>query len=131
MGVVGISAELNPGKASLATRPSLQSGAHRRSCWSGAGSRSRLQLSLQTRQSQRTHALPSRPDKDAGGPLTLERPAIITPDKDKQKQTTKQRPPQYRVMLHNDSFNKREYVVQVLLKVVDGYTLGKAGREVV
>ncbi len=26
------------------------------------------------------------------------------------------RPPNYRVLLHNDSLNKREYVVQVLLK---------------
>ena len=30
-------------------------------------------------------------------------------------------------MLHNDSFNRREYVVQVLLKVVDGYTVGEEG----
>ncbi len=34
----------------------------------------------------------------------------------KQKQKQKQKPPNYRVMLHNDSLNKREYVVQVLLK---------------
>jgi ATP-dependent Clp protease adapter protein ClpS len=34
--------------------------------------------------------------------------------KQKQKQTKK--PPNYRVLLHNDSANKREYVVQVLLK---------------
>jgi hypothetical protein len=34
--------------------------------------------------------------------------------KQKQKQTV--RPPNYRVLLHNDSLNKREYVVQVLLK---------------
>ena len=26
------------------------------------------------------------------------------------------RPPEYRVLLHNDDFNRREYVVQVLLK---------------
>eukprot|EP00959_Pyramimonas_sp_CCMP1952_P303772 6357198-Pyramimonas_sp.AAC.1 len=32
------------------------------------------------------------------------------------KRKTK-KPPQYRVLLHNDNFNKREYVVQVLLKV--------------
>lgn len=29
-------------------------------------------------------------------------------------------PPPYRVMLHNDNFNKREYVVQVLMKVIPG-----------
>ena len=39
--------------------------------------------------------------------------------------TKKKKPPRYRVMLHNDSFNRREYVVQVLLKVVDGYTVGQ------
>lgn len=30
------------------------------------------------------------------------------------------RPPIYRVMLHNDNYNKREYVVKVLIKVVEG-----------
>jgi hypothetical protein len=34
----------------------------------------------------------------------------------KQKQKQAVRPPNYRVLLHNDSLNKREYVVQVLLK---------------
>ena len=37
-----------------------------------------------------------------------------------------QRPPNYRVLLHNDAVNKREYVVQVLLKVVDGMSLERA-----
>lgn len=31
--------------------------------------------------------------------------------------------PPYRVLLHNDDFNKREYVVQVLMKVIPGMTL--------
>jgi ATP-dependent Clp protease adaptor protein ClpS len=31
--------------------------------------------------------------------------------------------PPYRVMLHNDNFNKREYVVQVLMKVIPGMTV--------
>jgi ATP-dependent Clp protease adapter protein ClpS len=30
------------------------------------------------------------------------------------------------VLLHNDNFNKREYVVSVLLKVVEGYTVDDA-----
>lgn len=34
--------------------------------------------------------------------------------------------PPYRVMLHNDNFNKREYVVQVLMKVIPGMTVDNA-----
>ncbi|CAA0806475.1 Ribosomal protein L12/ ATP-dependent Clp protease adaptor protein ClpS family protein [Striga hermonthica] len=34
--------------------------------------------------------------------------------------------PPYRVLLHNDDTNKREYVVQVLMKVIDGMTVDNA-----
>ncbi|MCO5585954.1 hypothetical protein L7F22_039889 [Adiantum nelumboides] len=34
--------------------------------------------------------------------------------------------PPYRVLLHNDNYNKREYVVQVLMKVIPGMTLDNA-----
>ena len=34
--------------------------------------------------------------------------------------------PPYRVLLHNDNFNKREYVVQVLMKVIPGMTIDNA-----
>uniref|UniRef100_A0A7N0ZSD0 Adaptor protein ClpS core domain-containing protein n=1 Tax=Kalanchoe fedtschenkoi TaxID=63787 RepID=A0A7N0ZSD0_KALFE len=34
--------------------------------------------------------------------------------------------PPYRVILHNDNFNRREYVVQVLMKVIPGMTLDNA-----
>ena len=34
--------------------------------------------------------------------------------------------PRYRLLLHNDNVNKREYVVRVLLKVVDGLTMDEA-----
>lgn len=40
--------------------------------------------------------------------------------------TTKQRPRYYRVMLHNDDFNRREYVVKVLIKVLDNFTVEDA-----
>ncbi|NJR43213.1 MAG: hypothetical protein HC767_11725 [Akkermansiaceae bacterium] len=36
------------------------------------------------------------------------------------------KPPLYKVLLHNDNSNKREYVVKVLLKVVDGLTVDDA-----
>lgn len=52
----------------------------------------------------------------------LDRPTIEkapSPGKD----TKKKQPPMYRVMLHNDNFNRREYVVQVLMKIVDGMTV--------
>ena len=42
------------------------------------------------------------------------------------KDTKKQRPRFYRVMLHNDNFNRREYVVQVLLKIIPGMTVDDA-----
>lgn len=38
----------------------------------------------------------------------------------------RRKPPFYRVLLHNDNYNKREYVVRVLLKVVEGYTVEDA-----
>lgn len=34
--------------------------------------------------------------------------------------------PPFRVLLHNDNFNKREYVVQVLMKVIPGMTIDNA-----
>jgi hypothetical protein len=39
---------------------------------------------------------------------------------------TMQRPRYYRVLLHNDDFNRREYVVKVLLKVIDNFTMEEA-----
>lgn len=44
----------------------------------------------------------------------------------KKVEKRRKRPPIYKVMLHNDDFNKREYVVQVLLKAVQGYTIEDA-----
>ncbi|WPT13254.1 ATP-dependent Clp protease adapter protein CLPS1 [Picochlorum sp. SENEW3] len=54
----------------------------------------------------------------------VERPTLpgLTPNKEQQRK----RPPIFKVLLHNDDYNKREYVVQVLLKVVEGYTVEDA-----
>ncbi|KGN64109.1 ATP-dependent Clp protease adapter protein CLPS1, chloroplastic [Cucumis sativus] len=64
-----------------------------------------------------------------GGGL-LEKPAIekTTPGRESEFDVRKSRKtsPPYRVLLHNDNFNKREYVVQVLMKVIPGMTLDNA-----
>lgn len=39
---------------------------------------------------------------------------------------SKKKPPIYKVMLHNDNYNRREYVVKVLLKTVEGLTVDDA-----
>ncbi|KAJ9163368.1 hypothetical protein P3X46_023045 [Hevea brasiliensis] len=64
-----------------------------------------------------------------GGGL-LERPIIekTTPGRESEfdlRRSRKTAPP-YRVILHNDNYNKREYVVQVLMKVIPGMTLDNA-----
>ena len=60
----------------------------------------------------------------------LDRPAPVLPGKDVDQEVDKRRqkkkPPLYRVMLHNDNVNRREYVVQVLMKTVPGMTVDTA-----
>eukprot|EP00963_Diacronema_lutheri_P010155 scaffold968_cov389-Pavlova_lutheri.AAC.2 len=60
----------------------------------------------------------------------LDRPAPVLPgkdvDRDLDKNRQKKKPPLYRVMLHNDNVNRREYVVQVLMKTVPGMTVDTA-----
>lgn len=36
------------------------------------------------------------------------------------------KPPIYKVMLHNDNYNRREYVVKILINVVKGFTVDDA-----
>ncbi|WCJ24576.1 ATP-dependent Clp protease adapter protein ClpS [Euphorbia peplus] len=64
-----------------------------------------------------------------GGGL-LEKPVIekTNPGRESEFDLKKSRKiaPPYRVMLHNDNFNKREYVVQVLMKVIPGMTVDNA-----
>ena len=38
----------------------------------------------------------------------------------------RKRPPIYKVMLHNDNYNRREYVVKVLIKVIEGFSVDDA-----
>mmetsp|Transcript_14667 Transcript_14667/g.41253 ORF Transcript_14667/g.41253 Transcript_14667/m.41253 type:complete len:178 (+) Transcript_14667:235-768(+) len=64
------------------------------------------------------------PGSGTGGNV-IDRPTIL-PGKDIKKQSSKRRPPIYKVLLHNDNTNRREYVVKVLLKVVDGLTVDDA-----
>ncbi|KAI3431499.1 hypothetical protein D9Q98_004550 [Chlorella vulgaris] len=78
----------------------------------------------QTRQ--RTHCcrIVARTGGAPGGGV-LDRPSVA-PGQDKRRESKKRRPPSYRVLLHNDNYNRREYVVQVLLKVVEGTTVDDA-----
>ncbi|KAK8969629.1 hypothetical protein KSP40_PGU018567 [Platanthera guangdongensis] len=66
----------------------------------------------------------------AGKGGVLERPTVerTTPGRESEFDLRKSRKlaPPYRVILHNDNFNKREYVVQVLIKVIPGMTLDTA-----
>ncbi|KAD3640563.1 hypothetical protein E3N88_29786 [Mikania micrantha] len=60
-------------------------------------------------------------EKGAG---VLDKPVIekTTPGREKSRKMS----PPYRVMLHNDNYNMREYVVQVLMKVIPGMTVDNA-----
>lgn len=62
--------------------------------------------------------------KENGGNV-IDRPTTL-PGLKKGKDVQHRKPPMYRVLLHNDTYNRREYVVRVLLKVVEGYTVDEA-----
>lgn len=59
------------------------------------------------------------------GGNVIDRPSLL-PGQDTRRDTRRRRPPSYRVLLHNDNYNRREYVVQVLMKVVEGTTVDDA-----
>ncbi|KAF2321458.1 hypothetical protein GH714_041053 [Hevea brasiliensis] len=79
-------------------------------------------------QPRDSHGLSATGSGKGGG--LLERPIIekTTPGRESEfdlRRSRKTAPP-YRVILHNDNYNKREYVVQVLMKVIPGMTLDNA-----
>nr|KAJ0211739.1 hypothetical protein LSAT_V11C400213000 [Lactuca sativa] len=70
---------------------------------------------------------PPRLEKGDG---VLDKPVIekTTPGRESEFDLRKSRKmaPPYRVMLHNDDYNKREYVVQMLMKFIPGMTVDNA-----
>eukprot|EP00270_Netrium_digitus_P016144 TRINITY_DN5753_c0_g3_i1.p1 TRINITY_DN5753_c0_g3~~TRINITY_DN5753_c0_g3_i1.p1 ORF type:complete len:176 (-),score=25.95 TRINITY_DN5753_c0_g3_i1:174-701(-) len=83
-----------------------------------------------TLSSVRMAGLPSSPPGTGSGSGLLDKPVIERPSPGREsefdlKKKKKMSPP-YRVMLHNDNFNRREYVVQVLMKVIPGMTVDNA-----
>lgn len=84
-------------------------------CWRGASSAHKS-------RAQRLYIIA----RSAGsGGNVLDRPSLL-PGQDTRRNTRRRRPPSYRVLLHNDNYNRREYVVQVLMKVVEGTTVDDA-----
>ncbi|KXZ41318.1 hypothetical protein GPECTOR_557g576 [Gonium pectorale] len=61
----------------------------------------------------------------AGGAGVIDSP-VITSQPEQGTERVYKRPPIYKVFLHNDNYNKREYVVNVLLKVVKEITMDDA-----
>jgi hypothetical protein len=41
-------------------------------------------------------------------------------------EVNRRKPPIYKVLLHNDNYNRREYVVKILLKIIEGMTVDDA-----
>lgn len=56
----------------------------------------------------------------------LDGATITTPTYEKGTESSKKKPPIYKVMLHNDNYNRREYVVKILLKTIEGLTVDDA-----
>ncbi|EFN54094.1 hypothetical protein CHLNCDRAFT_31972 [Chlorella variabilis] len=79
-----------------------------------------------TRRSAQRRARLHVAARSAGkGGGVLDRPGVL-PGQQRGRETRRRRPPSYRVLLHNDNYNRREYVVQVLMKVVEGTTVDDA-----
>ncbi|KAI8469217.1 MAG: ATP-dependent Clp protease adaptor protein ClpS-domain-containing protein [Monoraphidium minutum] len=67
-------------------------------------------------------ALVARAERGSSG--LLDSDTITTPGKSTEGANKK--PPIYKVLLHNDNYNRREYVVKVLMKVVPQITVDDA-----
>lgn len=62
----------------------------------------------------------------SGGAGVIDNPTSTTPTYEKGTENIYKKPPIYNVLLHNDNYNRREYVVKALLKVVQGLKVDDA-----
>ena len=71
---------------------------------------------------------PARPraEETGGGTGVADKPASESPSQKQQSRRESFTGPPYKVLLHDDSVNRREFVVRILLKVVDDLSMDEA-----